>query len=67
MNSLVSTLVAAAVVLELVGLVGIAVVEWSLESTVLLWVVAIGLLVLARWCERFEFGPSAPYDAELSR
>ena len=63
MNSLVSTLVAAAVVLELVGLVGVAVVEWSVRSTVLLWAVAFGLLVVARWCERVEFPTAGGVDA----
>ena len=65
MNSLVSTLVAAAVVLELVGLVGVALGEWSIESTVLLWSLAFGLVVLARGCERFDV--SRGYDADVSR
>lgn len=65
MNSLVSTLVAAAVALELVGLVGVALVEWSVESTVTVWALAFALVVLARGCERF--GYPASYDADVSR
>ncbi|MFC5972890.1 hypothetical protein ACFPYI_16260 [Halomarina salina] len=63
MNTLVSTLVAAAVVLELVGLVGVAVGVWSIESTVVLWLLAFGLLVVARGCERFEIPTGSSVDA----
>ncbi|MFD1515153.1 hypothetical protein [Halomarina rubra] len=65
MNSLVSTLVALSVVLELAGLVGIALSRLSVQSTVTLWLVAFVLLVVARGCERFEFRP--PHDADVSR
>lgn len=67
MNALVGSLVAAAVALELLGLAGLAMGYWSLGSVLTLWVVAVGLLVLARGLERFETPPSRGYDADVSR
>lgn len=67
MNTLVGSLVAAALVLELLGLVGLAMGHWSLGSVLTLWGVAVGLLVLARGLERFETPTSRGYDADLSR
>jgi hypothetical protein len=65
MNQLVGSMVVAAVVLELVGLVGVALAGLSVTRTVTLWLFAVGLLVVARGYERLST-PSG-YDPEVSR
>ncbi|MWG36114.1 hypothetical protein [Halomarina oriensis] len=68
MNALVSTLVALAVLLEVVGLVGLVLVQWPVGSALVLWLAAFGLLVVARGCERLETEtPNVGYEAGVSR
>ena len=58
METLVGGLVIAAVVLELVGFVGLAVAGLTVGAAATMWAVALGLILLARVCERVG-GPSA--------
>jgi hypothetical protein len=65
MNQLVGSMVVAAVVLELVGLVGVALAGLSVTRTVTLWLFAVGLLAVARGYERLS--ATSGYDPEVSR
>ncbi|MFC6835340.1 hypothetical protein [Halomarina ordinaria] len=59
MESLVGGLVLTAIVLELVGFIGLAVAGLTVGVAAAMWTVALGLILVARVCERVG-GPLTP-------